>query len=119
MVSQEHCRTNHEILSAWREGLATHSRLHKQRLLLKEAELLPCFAAHYEKLRALPRRMRRSLQRQWKQSLAGVALLLALGQTPALAATINVNSTCTLARAIVSANQDASRFCTRDGQAMN
>jgi hypothetical protein len=56
--------------------------------------------------------MRRSLQRQWKRSLAGLALLLALGQAPALAATINVGGACTLARAIVSANNDLSRFCT-------
>jgi len=50
--------------------------------------------------------MRRSIQRKWKQSLAGVALLLTLGQTPALAAAINVCETCTLARAITSANNE-------------
>jgi hypothetical protein len=52
--------------------------------------------------------MRRALQRKWKQSLAGVALLLALGQTPALAATISANvTTCTLVDAITAANSDA------------
>ena len=35
---------------------------------------------HSEKLKALPRRLRQRLQRQWKRSLAGLALLLALGQ---------------------------------------
>src|SRR5438132_11392869 len=70
-------------------------------------ELLPCFAAYYTQLRALPRRVRRALQRQWKQSLAGVALLLALGQGSALAATINVGGGCTLIDAITAANTDA------------
>ena len=51
--------------------------------------------------------MRRSLQRQWKRSLAGVALLIALGQAPALAATINVGGTCTLIRAINAANNNS------------
>jgi hypothetical protein len=56
----------------------------------------------------LRRRVRRSLQRQWKISLAGVALLLTLGHGPALAATINVNgTTCTLVNAITAANNNA------------
>jgi hypothetical protein len=38
--------------------------------------------------------------------------MLALGLAPALAATIKVNATCTLTRAIISANRDASPFCT-------
>jgi hypothetical protein len=46
------------------------------------SELLPRFAAYYTQLRALPQRVRRALQRQWRQSLAGVALVLALGQQP-------------------------------------
>ena len=50
-------------------------------------------------------KVRRSLQRQWKRSLAGVALLLALGQAPAHAATINVGGACTLVRAIVAATR--------------
>ncbi|MBA2491811.1 MAG: hypothetical protein H0V34_08940, partial [Gammaproteobacteria bacterium] len=57
-------------------------------------------------LKALPRRQRRLIQRQWKHSLAAVALLFALGAQPALAATINVGGTCTLIRAIVAANND-------------
>src|SRR5829696_8677594 len=85
---------------------ATNNPKFKQQCLQPEPDLLPSFADHYEKLKALPRRMRRSLQRQWKRSLAGVALLLALGQTPALAATINVGGTCTLIRAINAANKD-------------
>src|SRR5919206_2410671 len=63
----------------------------------------------------VPRRMRRALQRQWKRSLAGLALLLVLGQAPALAATINVGGGCTLVRAIVAANNNttASGNCTK------
>jgi hypothetical protein len=85
----------------------------KCQLLQQEGEWLMAFERHFEKLKALPRRVRRTLQIHWKQSLAGIALLLALGQVPALASAINVGRTCTLARAIVSANNDASPrgFC--------
>jgi hypothetical protein len=78
----------------------------KEQCLQQEPDLLPRFVAHYQQLKALRRRVRRSLQRQWKRSLAGVALLLALGQAPALAATINVSGTCTLVRAINAANNN-------------
>jgi hypothetical protein len=56
----------------------------------------------------------RALQGNWRRLLAGVALLLLVGQ-PAFAATINVNARCTLARAIVAANSDttAGGVCTR------
>jgi hypothetical protein len=80
----------------------------KEQCLQQEPDLLPRFAEHYQQLKALRRRVRRSLQRQWKRSLAGVALLIALGQAPALAATINVNgTTCTLVNAITAANNNA------------
>ncbi len=95
------------ISSAWQNELAaTYNRSLKQKLSQREGELQHRFAEHYEKLRSLPRRMRRSLQRQWKRSLAGLALLMALGQAPALAATINVGGTCTLVNAIVAANNN-------------
>jgi Ca2+-binding RTX toxin-like protein len=95
------------ILSTWQDELkATNNPNFKQQCLQREPDLLPRFAEHYEKLKTLPRRLRRSLQRQWQRSLAGVALLLALGQAPALAATINVGGTCTLVRAIVAANNN-------------
>ena len=72
------------IFFAW-EGIAKAGTnpIHRQQLLQKEAELLPRFAAHYKQLKALPRRMRRTLQRRWKQGLAGVVLLMMLGQVPA------------------------------------
>src|SRR5215208_826433 len=95
------------MLAAWQaERKATRNPSIKEQCLQRESELLPRFAEHYQQLRALRRRVRRSLQRQWKRSLAGVALLIALGQAPLLAATINVGGTCTLIRAINAANND-------------
>jgi hypothetical protein len=102
------------LVSAWHDELkATRNPSIKHQCLQQQGELLPRFATHYQALKALPRRLRRSLQRQWKRSLAGLALLLALGQTPALAATINVGGTCTLIDAVTAANTDtATGGCT-------
>ncbi len=98
---------NHSPLTAWQEQLAqTQTPQIKHQLLQQQQTLLPRFAAYYDTLRHMPRCLRRSLQRQWKQSLAGVALLLTLGQAPALAATINVIGGCTLIDAIRSANDN-------------
>src|SRR5215213_6260736 len=95
------------LLAAWQaERKATRNPIIKKQCLQQAPELLPRFAEQYRQLKALRRRLRRSLQRQWKRSLAGLALLLALGQAPALAATINVGGTCTLIRPIVAANND-------------
>ena len=72
------------LLFAWQAELkANRYPIIKEQCLQQEPELLPRFAEHYQQLKALRRRVRRSLQRQWKRSLAGLALLLALGQTPA------------------------------------
>ena len=101
---------NARVQAAWQAQLAAAGQRPGLRwtLLRQRHELLPRFAAYYTQLEALPRRLRRHLQRRCKQSLAGVALLLALGQAPALAATINVNeTTCTLVNAIRAANTDA------------
>lgn len=68
--------------------------------------LWPRFAGYYQELTRLPRKVRRALQRRWRRSLGGIALLCALGQAPALAATINVGGACTLIRAINAANSD-------------
>src|SRR5215210_2607493 len=107
-MTEEPSRTLHQaLLSAWQDELkATGDAPLKQQCLQQEPDLLPRFAAQYQQLRALRRRVRRGLQRQWKRSLAGVALLIALGQAPAMAATINVGGTCTLVRAINAANND-------------
>jgi hypothetical protein len=107
-------------------------------------ELFARFAACYAELRALPRDARRALQRQLARSselagilpeylqqggrrlqhrmawsLAGAALLLAIGQGVAMAATITVTTNnpsviadgqCSLIEAIVNANNDAATF---------
>ena len=96
------------VRAAWQEQIAAA----RQRpgllpeIMRRRDELLPRFAAYYTHLRALPRRVRRALQRQWRLPLAGVALMLALGQSPALAATIPVGGSCTLVDAITAANTD-------------
>ncbi|MGH8511540.1 MAG: hypothetical protein ACREU8_09205, partial [Gammaproteobacteria bacterium] len=80
------------------------------------AALLPRFARYHDYLSHLPRRLRRALQRQWKRSLSALALLLALGQAPALAASIdvttnlpdiNADGNCSLIEAIDNANDTA------------
>lgn len=54
-------------------------------LIFPRAEdLFRRFADHYLSLRARPRRARRALKRRWARSVATLALLLALGQAPAL-----------------------------------
>ncbi|MGH8502200.1 MAG: choice-of-anchor Q domain-containing protein [Gammaproteobacteria bacterium] len=100
-------KSNRQLLLIWQEQIALLARSPARTELLRhEASLLPRFIHHYAQLKTLPRRSRRGLQRQCKRSLAGVALLLTIGAQPALAATIHVGGTCTLARAIVSANAD-------------
>jgi hypothetical protein len=97
------------VRAAWQAQLAAAGQRPGLRpaLLRRRQELLPRFAAYYTQLQALPRQLRRRLQRRLKQSLEGVALLLALGQAPALAATITVDgTTCTLVAAITAANTD-------------
>ena len=93
--------------AAWQRQLAADTRPGLLPALGRcPPELLPRFATYYTQLRALPRRVRRALQRQWRLPLAGVALMLALGQHPGLAATIPVGGACTLVDAITAANTD-------------
>ena len=73
---------------------------------LRQPDLLPRVAGTAAQLCALPRRLRRALQRQWRLPLVGIALVLALGQQPVQAGTIAVTSTCTLVDAITAANTD-------------
>lgn len=68
--------------------------------------LWPRFATFYRGLARLPRKTRRALQRRWRRSLGGIALLCALGQVPAALADqidVGVNG-CTLVDAITAAN---------------
>lgn len=105
-------------VAAWRGQLARLSTRLGLRLQLvrQQATLVPHFTRYYRQLRAFPRTLRRQLQRQWGQSLAGIALLLTLGAAPSLAATlavttntpaINPDGQCALIEAIVNANADA------------
>ncbi|MGQ0591408.1 MAG: hypothetical protein ACT4QB_01835 [Gammaproteobacteria bacterium] len=93
-----------QVLTLFQEELA---RAALPGLAAPALALWPRFAAYYQGLARLPRRARRALQRRWRRSLGGLALLCALGQAPALAATINVGGDCTLVDAITAANNDA------------
>ena len=98
-----------DVQAAWHEQIAAARQRCRgllPEIMRRRDELLPRFAAYYTYLRALPRRVRRALQRQWRLPLAGVALMLALGQSPGLAATIPVGGSCTLVDAITAANTD-------------
>ena len=96
------------VRAAWQTQLASVGTLPGRvpELTRHRHELLPRFTAYDTQLRALPRRVRRALQRQWRLPLAGIALMLALGQSPGLAATIPVGGACTLVDAITAANTD-------------
>jgi len=134
---------DHTIAAAWdsqvKEAALTPG--FAEIFLPRGSELFPRFAACYAELRALPRSARRALQRRIARSgelaailpeylqqggrrlqrrmawsLAGAALLLALGQGVATAATITVTTNdprivsdgqCSLIEAIVNANNDA------------
>jgi hypothetical protein len=97
-----------DVRLAWQKQMAAAAKTTGllPALMGRQSELLPRFAAYYTQLRALPRRVRRALQSQWRLPLAGIALMLALGQPSAQAATITVNSSCTLVDAITAANTD-------------
>src|SRR4051812_4090069 len=99
-------------LSAWRGQLAATGarRGLRTQLLQHRQELLPRFATLYRQLRALPRRVRKTLQRQWGASLAAVALLLTL-QPLSIEA---VNFTAGTAADLIAALNEANRNGTTD-----
>jgi hypothetical protein len=74
--------------------------------LMRHDALVPRTRAYYAHLQALPRRVRRALQRHWGVPLATLALWLALGALPGLAAIIPVGGPCTLVDAMTAANTD-------------
>src|SRR5262245_9216050 len=95
--------------SAWQTQIAAARHIPGllPTLMQQRQTLFPRFAAAYRQLRALPQRMRRRLQRRYRHSLAGVALLMTLGVSAVLAYTITVDgTTCTLINAITTANSD-------------
>ena len=95
-----------QVLTLFQDELARAAAM--PGLAAASPKLWPGFARYYQGLAHLPRKARRALQRRWRRSLGGIALLCALGQAPALAATIFVDgTTCTLVDAITAANSDA------------
>jgi Right handed beta helix region len=100
------------VLTPWQDLLATAASTpwRVREPVPGGGELWRRMTAWYAQLRALPRRMRRMLQRQLALPLVGVALLLALGPGPSQAATIVVDGvTCTLVDAITAANTDTAQ----------
>ena len=66
--------SQHEtVIEAWQTQVVEAAKTPwlEQELMRREDVLLPRFAAHYTRLRALPRRVRRALQRKLAVSLAG------------------------------------------------
>ena len=108
-----------QVRDAFDEGCRAVFKTRSQRPLVeyKSRDLLLRFAAHYQHLSALPRRMRRALERRWKCTLSAIALLMTLGQAPAFAAILQVapntppsikaDGKCSLIEAIVNANRNA------------
>jgi hypothetical protein len=110
------------VVSAWDSELRRIKNPWIERILAEQGQdLFQRFTASYNELRALPRNARRALQRKlarsedgtfpadWRRrlaySIAGAALLVALGQTMAEAAapktsTIKLSTKCTLDNAI-------------------
>jgi hypothetical protein len=99
-----------QITAAWRAQVrAAADQPWLFTLLMQPWErLFRCFAHFYQQLLALPRPHKHALKRRLATTLAGAALLLALGQAlPARAAVITVDGvTCTLVESIASANND-------------
>src|SRR5215471_8548432 len=94
------------ILSAWRGQLAATGarRGLRTQLLQRRQELLPRFATLYRQLRALPRRLRKALQRRWGVSLASAALLLTLQPGTGEAANFTAGTATELVTAMNTAN---------------
>ena len=98
--------THKHTISQVRNAAASMTPSLLSLLVRSQPEFRSRVAVYETQLRALPRRVRRALQRQWRLPLAGIALMLALGQSPGLAATISVSAGCTLIDAITAANTD-------------
>src|SRR5262245_31318024 len=95
-----------ELLIAWQAQVKKTARTPWlwRELIQHGREFFPRFASIYQRLRALPRRVRRVLQRKWACSLVGVALLLTLLPEPSWAATVSVSTAADLIKAINDAN---------------
>jgi hypothetical protein len=108
-----------QVREAFDEGCRAAFQTSEQRAWAgrETRELVWRFAAHYQRLIALPRRTRRAIERRWKCTLSAIALLMTLGLAPASAAVlevtpgtppaINADGKCSLIEAIVNANRNA------------
>ena len=107
--------TPSRLRPAWQAQLSSLTRQSwVLRHVLSSADFVSRFHHYYTRLLALPRHTRRVLNRRVAGSLAGAALLLALGQGQGLAATIavdagvapdvNADGMCSLIEAIHNAN---------------
>ncbi len=95
------------VLRRWSKQLrAAATRMPKlaHALLQQHQAGMERFTALYRQLRALPRTLRRQLQRQWACSLAGVALLLTVHPQALWAASVNASNESELRQAIIDAN---------------
>ncbi len=103
---QRFSQTHSELFGLFKAELARSGAM--TGLVASDRALWPSFATFYRGLARLPRRARRALQKRWRRSLAGIALLCALGYMPAApAAQIDVGvGGCTLVDAITAANAD-------------
>ena len=90
------------MLAAWR----AHLQALGKPWLTHSHDLWQRFTRTYDHLRQQPRPVRRRVQRQWKASLAGAALALALLNAPAHAAAYTANDAASLIAAINNANAD-------------
>jgi hypothetical protein len=132
---------NDAVVAAWDSQLAQTAEIPSLAGMLADrgSEIFPLFAKCYAELSALPRSARRTLQRRlsaareldtippkWRRrlagSVAGAALLLALGQGTAQAVTLTINVSpktppritadgkCSLIEAIVNANNGNQQY---------
>ncbi|HEX2243470.1 MAG TPA: hypothetical protein VHK27_09500, partial [Gammaproteobacteria bacterium] len=86
---------------------------HSNSLARREGIFMPRLGQCYEEPLTLPCKLERVVKKNSRRVLAGLTLLLLIGQAPAFAETIVVGGHCTLARAITAANSDTTvgGFC--------
>jgi hypothetical protein len=86
---------------------------HSNSLARRGGIFMPRLGQRYEEPLTLPCKLERVVKKNSRRVLAGLTLLLLIGQAPAFAETIVVGGHCTLARAITAANSDTAvdGFC--------
>jgi hypothetical protein len=66
------CPPHADVLTAFQEALARSAAMTAMGHV--DTSLRPRFIAYHRRFARLPRKARRALQRQWRRSLAGLAL---------------------------------------------